>query len=198
MPDYGGMKMKFGIVSLAAFFLSLSVFAKDIQPAFEALKDRAVDYGPIGQICEQVARLQLAEQYEPAQYEINIGVEYNVQNRTIGELDIVITDKSSHDVVLVGEVKCWNNISSALKKAQNQRARFQRTLKSQGDEIVFDSKEGGNYTSEEFAGTKFISIAQSGSTQYGFDVDLTYTLDELMKLRAKLLRCQDERQCPKP
>lgn len=183
---------------LTILLISVATYAADIQPAFEALRGIPVDYSPTGQVCEQVARLQLSEKYLPGQYDIAVGVEYIVAGRTVGELDIVIVDKASQNVVLVGEVKCWRSMGGGLSKAQKQRARFVRTLQTQPDQIVYKAKEGANFVSEQFRGTKYVAIAQQGSVRAGFDLELNYSLQELMQLRGKLLDCQAQGQCPTP
>lgn len=190
------MKLFTGL--LATLLMTVSVQAADIQPAFDALKGIPVDYSPTGQVCEQVARLQLSEKYVAGQYDIAVGVEYIVAGRTVGELDIVVVDKASQNVVLVGEVKCWRSMGGGLSKAQKQRARFVRTLQSQPEQIVFKAKEGASFASEQFQGTKYIAIAQQGSLRAGFDVELNYSLQELMQLRGKLIDCQAQGQCPVP
>lgn len=192
--------MKCFALALVGLFVSLSTFAADLQPVFEALKNEAVDYEPSGQVCEQVARLQFAQKYKPEQYQITGGIEYNVLNRTIGELDLVILDRKSQAVVLVGEVKCWKSLDGALDKAHDQRSRFINTLQKHGENIVFEAKDGGEYHAQQFQSPspKFISIAQAGSTKHGFDAELGYSLHELMQLRTMLLKCQDQGQCPRP
>lgn len=190
--------MKFTFAALVFLVIGFNAGAVDIQTVFEELKDKPVDYEPTGQVCEQVARLQFGEQYDSSQYEINVGVEYKVQNRTIGELDLVITDKKDRQVVLVGEVKCWKDMNGALNKARNQRNRFIRTLQSQGSAIVFDPKEGGDFESSQFSDTKYVSISQAGGTGFGFDDDLDFSLKELMGLRSKLLACQSSGECARP
>ena len=187
----------FSLVLIFLAFVS-PAFATSTQPAFDALKNLAVDYSPTGQICEQVARLELATKYQPAQYDIAVGVEYSVAGRTIGELDIVVVDKKSKAVELVGEVKCWKSVSGGLSKAQKQRARFLRTLNTQPDQIEFDAKEGGTFSAQQFQRSNFIAIAQNGSKSQGFDVELTYTLRELMDLRGQLLDCQSQGKCATP
>jgi hypothetical protein len=183
---------------LLSVLVSLNAVAGDIQVAFEALKNSAADYEPTGQVCEQVARLQFAEKYNSDQYEITGGISYNVQKRTIGELDLVIVDRQTHAVVLVGEVKCWKNLKDALDKAHDQRVRFVNALRKSGDQIVFDSEDKEVFHAEQFKDAKFISIAQQGATESGFDVDLGYTLRELMQLRGLLLNCQSQNRCPRP
>lgn len=190
--------MKATVGFLSAFLFAGSVFAASTQSLFDALKDKPVDYGPTGQICEQVARLELAEKYLPAAYDIAVGIEYDVAGRTLGELDIVIVDKNSKAVALVGEVKCWRNVSGGLDKARAQRARFLRTLQTQPNQIVFRAKEGGSFTASQFQGANFVAIAQSGSLAKGFDLELTNTLQELMNLRSQLQDCQSQGICAKP
>ena len=187
------MKRLSAILVLLA--IALPVFATDIQFEFDALKGRAVDYRPVGQICEQVARLELAETYLPGDYDISVGVEYAVGGRTIGELDVVVVEKASGSVALVGEVKCWKNVNNGLVKARNQRERFLRTLSAEPNKIVFTSKEGQQFRSVQFQGADFIAIAQKGSKTQGFDAELNHTLDELMALRERLMLCQSQRTC---
>jgi len=194
----GGPMKLFTSVFAAILFVSASVFANDIQPVFEALRDQPVDYEPVGQICEQVARLQLYNEYPSNRYTINVGVEYSVQHRTIGELDIVISENKTREVVLVGEVKCWKDLGGALDKAKDQRSRFIRTLQKQGPSIVFESHEGAPFVARHFRSPKYVAIAQLGSVNKGFDINLDYTLHELMELRELLLRCQAQGECARP
>lgn len=190
--------MKLILSAFLSLFFSINAIAADILPMFEALKNRPVDYEPMGQICEQVAREQLLENYPKSQYHITIGIEYSVSRMTIGELDVVVIDSKTQDVILVAEVKCWRNMDGGLKKAKEQRARFIRTLQKQGSSVRYYAHEGGNFRSEQFKKTKFIAIAQNGSEEHGFDVGLDFTLRELMELRDMLLRCQASKQCPRP
>lgn len=111
---------------------------------------------------------------------------------------MVVVDRTSNAVALVGEVKCWKSIKGGLAKARTQRARFLRTLNTQPNQIVFDAKEGANFSSEQFRGANFIAIAQNGSKAQGFDIELTYTLKELMALRGQLLDCQSQGKCATP
>lgn len=187
---------------LIAFLHSFASLAVEVTPemreAFEALKTEAVSYEAAGQICEQVARLQLRGKFAPPQYEIHVGVEYRVQGQSIGELDLVIRDQQSQKVVLVGEVKCWKSLEGALEKAQEQRARFLQALRRKGISIQFDAKEGGTFEASDFQGVAFISISQAGGTGKGFDEALPFDLYQLKELRTLMLRCQSQGPCPKP
>jgi hypothetical protein len=193
-----GDTMKLFTSFFFAFLFSATALARDVQPVFEALKNLPVDYEPAGQICEQVTRLQLAQQYKSDKYDITIGIEYAVNHRTIGELDVVVVDKATHNVVISAEVKCWKSLSGALNKARDQRTRVQRTLQKSGNQIVFTAHEGGHFTADNFRNVKWMSVAQLGSKAAGFDAELAFTLSELMDLRMMLIRCQDQGQCPKP
>lgn len=184
---------------LALFVFSASpVMAADLQSVFEALKNKAVDYETSGQICEEVARLEFAKKYDPSLYLITGGVEYKIQKQVVGELDLVIVDRQSQEVVLIGEVKCWKAPKDAITKAHEQRARFLSTLKKNSSQIVFDSDEGLAFQANQFQHPQFISIAQAGTSVQGFDYELSYTLQELMQIRNLMLRCQSQGLCPKP
>jgi hypothetical protein len=198
------MKATNALFSLSTCLLSLLVFAAspvlaaDLQAVFESLKSKAVDYETSGQICEEVARLEFAKKYDPSLYLITGGVEYKIQKQVVGELDLIIVDRQSQEVVLIGEVKCWKSPKDAIAKAQEQRARFQSTLKKYPGQIVFDSDEGLVFQAGQFQHPQFISIAQAGTSVQGFDYELSYTLQELMQVRNLMLRCQSQGRCPKP
>ncbi|WP_415062626.1 hypothetical protein [Bdellovibrio sp.] len=184
------------IFSVLLFIGSNAHALGDLKSIFDALKDKPVNYEPTGQICEQVARLKYAEVYDPSQFDLNVGVEYKVSGTTIGELDLVITNKSNHQVALVGEVKCWRNVQGALNKAHKQRARFISTLQSQGNRIVFLAKEGAPFKAAQFVNPKYVAISTLGTVSSGFDTEIEYSLDEMLQLRESLMRCQAEGKCP--
>lgn len=188
--------MRTFLFSVVLFIGSNALALGDLNSIFEALKDKPVNYAPTGQICEQVARLKYAEVYDPSQFDLNVGVEYKVNGTTIGELDLVITDKSNHQVALVGEVKCWRNVQGALNKAHKQRARFISTLQSQGNRIVFSAKEGASFNAGQFSNPKYVAISTLGTVSSGFDTEIEYSLDEMMQLRDRIMQCQAEGKCP--
>lgn len=191
--------MKKFFASFAVLFFATSyVHAKDTSSLFDVLKQHPADYEIVGQVCEETARLQLYNEYPSSKYQIAVGIEYSVDKRTVGELDVVVVEKATKKIPLIAEVKCWKDVKGGLSKAMDQRSRFIRTLNSKNITIVFLAHEGGAYKSEQFKNAKFVSIAQLGASQKGFDVDLEYTLEELMSVREQLLQCQNRGECKKP
>lgn len=185
----------YAIISL---LVSLQVFA-GIGEDFRALKDSGVDYQVVGAVCEEVTRLRFEEQYPDNKYAVVTGVEYGDGNRTIGELDVVVFEKATQKVVRVSEVKCWKDMHGALVKAHDQRQRFIRTLQS-GKQIYFNSLHSQyRFKRSNFTSTKeFLTVAQKGSKLAGFDIELSYELNELMKLRQMMMECQASHQCKRP
>lgn len=179
--------------------LSLSTEAADLQPVFEALKQSGVNYEPDGAVCEQVARLKLAETYPTADFLVTGGVEYATGGETLGELDIVIFDKATQKVVLVAEVKCWKNLMSAMDKLKMQRDRFTWNLTQFPHRIQFVSYEGLHIDATQFPkDLQFKSISQMGGVRRGFDQELEFSLGELKELRTRLLKCQAWGDCARP
>lgn len=173
--------------------------AGDIETAFNALKQSAVNYEPDGAVCEQVARLKLEEEFSPDKYFITGGIEYDTGAHTLGELDVVIVDRSSNKVVMVAEVKCWKDLYQAMDKLKAQRDRFTWNLNQFPHRLRFTSYDGVEYRVEQFAGLKnFRSISQAGGLKRGFDVELDFNLGELRDLRMKLLKCQAWGECARP
>jgi len=182
-------------VSVVLVLLSLSAHAAPINDLFNQLRDSAVNYEVVGTVCEQVSRLELMKTYPPADYEIVNGVEYGDANRTIGELDVVVFEKSTKKAVLVGEVKCWRDLQSALTKAKDQRQRFQNSLSKNIELHDFES----DYQKSQFSNVqKYVAIAPKGAKAAGFEIDMENTLSELMQLRDMLMKCQQSHECAAP
>ncbi len=186
------------VSAIISLFVSIQVFA-GIGEDFRDLKNSAVDYQVVGAVCEEVARLRFQEEFPNNKYAVVTGVEYGDGNRTIGELDVVVFENTTQKVVRVAEVKCWKNTQGALKKARDQRQRFISTLQS-GKQTYFKSLHSDyKFKKDNFMGTKeFIAVAQKGSKSSGFDRELPYELDELMKLRQMMIECQQSRECARP
>lgn len=177
--------------------LSSAVALAGLGDDFAKLKQNPrVDYEVVGAVCEQVAKLRFEEEFPAGRYTVTTGVEYGDGRRTIGELDVVVLENLTSRVVRVTEVKCWKSLSGALKKAQEQRARFIRTLKSNLP-IKFKSLSSNlQFKKENFANvSEYGSMAQKGSKSAGFDRELPYELKELMQLRLMMLQCQQSGQC---
>lgn len=158
------------------------------------------NYEIVGTVCEEVTQLRYAEKYPEPEYRVLTGIAYSDKDRTLGELDLIVFDNATHNAILIGEVKCWSSPASGLKKAKEQRARFLENVKS-SKALTFKwlSNPKETFTKTQFNKTdRFISIAQKGSHSKGFDVELEYTLEELMGLRQDLIDCQNRGECAKP
>jgi hypothetical protein len=196
MLVYGGpMKAAlFLVVSL----LTLNSFA-GLAEDYNTLKNNGKDYSTIGVICEEVTQLRYMEQYPEPAYRVLTGIAYSDKTRTIGELDLIVFDNQTHDVKLIGEVKCWKDAKGGLKKARDQRQRFFSYIHSNKD-LTFKwlSHPEEKFVKSQFTENKeFVSISQLGTKAAGFDVELDYTLDELMQMRADIMACQDSGECAK-
>lgn len=165
-----------------------------IDEYFAELSHEKVDFDPSGMVCERVAVREVESLYPSANFEIINSIRYDQNKTTIGELDVVIFDRSTGKVEAVAEVKCWTSFSGALKKAKNQRMRFLTHLNKNID--IFD-KNGKRYSKELFKNIqKYFSISQAGGVNQGFDFELSLTYKELMELRSRLLDCKAQGRCP--
>lgn len=196
LPDMRGSMKAF--LFLTTVFVSSTLLAS-WEEDFELLKNRPRSYQDSGAICEEIARLKFERQFNNSNFQVEVGIAYNDTQRTIGELDIVVFDRSKNAVVHVAEVKCWKDMSGGLHKAQEQRARFLKNLHSQ-KEIHFQSTSTDQeYAAEQFQDVSvFTTIGQKGTLQAGYDDELEYDLRELHKMTVDMLRCQDRGECAKP
>lgn len=181
-------------------FSSQAVFSKTpvdqsrIDGYFEELSHEKVDFDPSGMVCERVAVREVESLYPSANYTIVNSISYNEHKVTLGELDVVVFDKNTGKAEAVAEVKCWTSFKGALKKAKEQRMRFQTKLNNNIE--IFD-KTGKKYSKNVFSNVqKYFTISQSGGVNQGFDFELSLTYNELMALRTRLLDCKAQGRCP--
>lgn len=192
------------LIFILALLFSIYTFAKDLplaprlQPLYETLKTLPVNYKPDGAVCEQIARLQALDSFPGERFAVNVGVEYDLGAGTLGELDLVVTEKATGQVVSVAEVKCWHSLDEALDKAKEQQDRFLWNLSQYAERIHFVAHEAGvGFQARDFKEIKsFVFISQRGGLRKGFHQEIPYTLSEVDELRAKLVRCQNQGQCP--
>lgn len=185
-------------------FLLINLFVLNalagLSEDYHTLKNSGKNFEVIGVICEEITQLRYAEQYPEPTYKVLTGIAYSDSERTLGELDLIVFDNQTQNAILIGEVKCWKNAKSGLKKAHEQRKRFIDNIRS-SKALVFRwlSNPKEKFTKTQFNKTNtFISISQQGTKSSGFDVELEYTLDELMKLRQDIMTCQNSGECVKP
>ncbi|MEK2647025.1 hypothetical protein [Bdellovibrio sp. BCCA] len=183
-----------------ALLLSVSTaHAKDIRPLFEALQDSGEKYFITGTVCEQVAKLNLEKIYKAPEYTVTTGIQYGSEKRVIGELDVIVFRNANQSAVVIAEVKCWNSLGGALKKAKEQRKRFLETLGAGRKLHVTCGGQDCDLSEKNFNQVqKFISISQDGGLEKGFDMTLGYSLDEMMELRKQLMSCQERGECRRP
>lgn len=186
---------------LFSFFNTQSTYSKvistnqRIDQYFEELSYEDTNFEPDGAVCERVAVREVDVLYPKENFTIINSIQYDDKKTTIGELDLVIFDKTSGLVEAVAEVKCWRSFEGGLKKAKEQRMRFQTYL-NRG--ITITDGNDKRYSKDVFKQIKrFFTISQAGGMNRGYDFELSLDLKELMELRNRLLNCHAEGRCPK-
>lgn len=190
------MKFVFAIVAL---FISFSAFAApSLDQIVLALKDAPRDYFDTGAICEEVARLELQQEFQTPQYKVLTGISYDNGDGTAGELDVIVFDNNTNKVIKIAEVKCWNKLDAGLVKAKKQRARF-LGYRANAKELSFKKTHSTEtFTKDQFAYVNdFITIGQQGAVARGYDRELEYSLRDLMTLRELMMKCQHDGKCAK-
>lgn len=189
------------LILISSLLLSFNLFAKideqasNVNEYFEILSHDSTYFEPDGAICERVALHEVTVLYPTEQFEILNGLQYDDKKTTIGELDLVIFDRSTGLVEAIAEVKCWKSFEGALKKVKDQRNRFKLYLDRN---ITISDEDGKKYSKDLFKNVKrYFSISQKGGMDHGFDFELSLTLKELEALRRMLLNCAAEGKCPR-
>lgn len=194
------MRNLFSAALLSVLLLTSKTFALgDPRPLFEAIKNAGVDYVVVGAVCEQATKALMQKQYGP-QFTVLTGVEYaRSQGSTLGELDVVVVRNADQKVLLVGEVKCWKDLKAAKKKANDQRQRIITNLKNANGLHLACLDKTCHFNAKNFDQVqRFISISQDGGRQFGFELDLPYSLEQLMTVREALIKCQRNGDCKRP
>ena len=189
---------------LGLLILPTPARAVSFEQAFERLRKVHDDFVNTGTVCEHVARMELEERYPPSRYQIDIGVSYLAGDQVVGELDVLVLEKSSGRVPVIGEVKCWRDLRAGLDKAHEQRERFLQALeqgrKDPKLEVQFVRFTGSESETTPYEAKQFlplpehISVAQKGGRALGYDVELEMSLEQLMELRKKLLALGNPRR----
>lgn len=187
--------LSFALIIPSITFAKKLENSKRINEYFEILSYEKTDFEPVGAVCERVAVREVEPTYPTANYEIINSIQYDEHKTTIGELDVVIFDKTTGKVEAIAEVKCWKSFKGALKKAKEQRMRFLTHLNRN---IVITDKDQKRYSKDKFNSIqKYFSISQNGGVNQGFDFELSLDFKELMELRKMLLDCRAQGRCPR-
>lgn len=184
-------RVLFGVLCSFLFALPDFSFAGNIQSLLKELENTHEKYEVTGTVCEQAARVMLAQYYPEPNYEILTGIEYSDYiGHVLGELDVVVFDHNTQKAILVAEVKCCHNAKKASRLARRQLRRFKSTLSSKARiDYHLTNKREIHFQEDQFdESVKLISISPKGGDQSGFDVALDYSIDELMYLQKKLMK----------
>lgn len=192
--------LRAGHLYFAVLFLFPIISQANLASSFEAIRDQARYYRDPGAVCEEVARNEFELKYPAPQFEVIVGIAYNLNGRTLGELDLVILDTKTDQVEIVGEVKCYENLKRGLSKAKQQRKRFLTHLSQSGDKLTFINTATEKVVpAKTFRTVKtFLSVSQKGGEVFGFDHELEHSLDEMSQLRDMVIKCQQRQECPIP
>ncbi len=112
-------------------FSSLGLSRRNLttQEIEQMLLKLPVDYSTKGIVAEEVARITVYQLFPIEEYEIRRGLQYfDSEGLTAGELDIVVFERSSGKVVMVGEVKSGSS-EAGIRKALQQKERFLEYMK---------------------------------------------------------------------
>lgn len=83
----------------------------------------------IGRLCEFIAKIIVVKKYPHTHYDIKTNIAYeDLDHRPLGELDIVVFNRTSKNAEVVIEVKCRKNHEKALLHANQQLKRFKKML----------------------------------------------------------------------
>ena len=167
---------------------------------YQQLRNQGLDLRSAGTICEAMAQHQFGKLYDPELYRVETGIRYFTPGRTIGELDLIVFRRTDDEAVVIGEVKCWRKLSGARIKALDQLGRFEDWIESdRAFQMRSTSASKQAYDLDQFDETlRYVTVAQKGALESGFDYELDLTLSQAMNLRERIQRCQSRRECVLP
>lgn len=191
------------LVLLASLSFSPSAFADEASD-YAKLSHIPAKYVVFGTICEYLTKIRLEDQYSASTYDIEVGIEYRQNGRVVGEIDVVVFRKADKEAVLVGQVKCRQNMSSARGQANEQNQRFQDTMNrrnSRTNKVTFRSTSNPDLVVTDAMMdevSSYITASQDGGLLHGFTMTVGHDLDTVSAMRDRLLKCQEDNVCPRP
>jgi len=130
--QYSGKPAQFSKLGFKDLEQQYEIYKKYI---LKILKSENIDHPNVGAILEILARYYFQDMTSifPSEiYSIYGGVSYRWKKsgNTLGELDVIVFEKSTCDVIAIGEAKASSpgNLSGSLKKAKGQLQRFKDFL----------------------------------------------------------------------
>jgi len=191
----------FVTVILASAFSTPSFASRDLMiQDFEALRYTEHNYVVFGTVCEQVAKRRLEKMYPAPEYSTTVGIGYWNKTRQLGELDVIVFRNSDEEAVIVAEVKCWNDLPAALKKANRQLSRFTGHIAA-GTKLKMSDMDD---RSHEYSRTQFdehpreMRVSQDGGLDHGFEMVIGLSMAEVKTLRQMIMDCQNQDKCDIP
>lgn len=178
------------------------IAANPTEQLFSQLKVKGLHLENYGAICEEAAIIEKQKQFAKIKPIVISGVEYADTEGIVGELDVLVIDRKTNQVLELTEVKCYENLAAGLKKAKAQSDRFFTLLKAGidlyfypnfTDEPALRPLERAHFTQL----TRMRSLGQKGAVAGGYDEELPYSLAELTEVRKKIMACQEQGDCPR-
>jgi hypothetical protein len=156
-------------------------------------KSKQLYANDIGSICEFIAKEIIAKKYRSSHYMIKTNIAYGDHHkRILGELDIVVFNRSSRRAALLIEVKCRKDQQKALSHGYNQLKRFKNII---SESLELDEAQkpiihrgATQFTLDQFDGvnTQVMMPKQcDGCPMKPYEFDLT--LDDVKNLQTMLL-----------
>lgn len=154
----------------------------------------AYDFVPYNQgyTLEELVKIDLKEKYPPQKFEITGGLEMaNAAGFAIGEIDVLVLDRQTKKVVLIGEAKVWADLAKGLVKAKAQLAKLKEAIHSgEIKSLYFVPDPSRKLELDIFEGTQisYETFGSKGAKGYGFDHELDITPAETTALNKALIK----------
>ena len=196
--------MKFfcrSVISIVVAVLSSQASAtseSELDELYQKLRQVPISYQTFGTVCEQIARIELIAEYPADKFEIVTGILYKGKDeqgsyRTLGELDVVVLDKSDNEAIIIAEVKCWKDLDAARSKARKQLKRFAHYMQISTNLTMYLTENiKRHFKMQQFdEQPKYLAVSQDDGKEHGFGMTIGVSLDEASALRDKLLSWQN-------
>lgn len=175
----------------SGFALNASDPSGRVEQYFSILKDIPVDLSADSAIEEELARLDLYKFYRPHLFIIDKNVQIEGEERTLGELDIVIRDRATGRVVLVAEVKRGIHPKPSSRNAASQLRKFEEALRDGTVKLILQKETGDSIAIEAFDLSwekRIIGVRVKADEHYPYELDITS--EELKDLKSRVRKHQ--------
>jgi hypothetical protein len=157
----------------------------------EQLQPLEFNWRQVGSVLEALGYLELQRLYPAPAFTVFHSLQYHdASGRTLGEIDLLVWDNATEQVIAVYECKISAQPRRVLEHAKEQLDRFRAALRDRTvARFTLTGARARNFSVTDFRALEhFETIGGAGTRSQGYDLEIDLSRDEADELQAMLLQ----------